>query len=679
MRFVKYTFSSIYVYTCVVCAVIFIATFVESPISYAEDIDFTDFDIIRNGGFEQSINYGANLRSWLTKRCSRGHHGMEGEWGLRLNIVDVGGPRRDCDNYAFQQLIIPSELVSATLRFDYRADEDQYTGNNTPITFEVSLATSKGFIDLGNHPPFDVIDVIHSETLTTAFEWQEFRAELSPSLISAMQAARNNGEVVFLLFSQTRDIRLFQSTPRFVIDIDNISLRISGVQHVPELRGKVACRWGIKKGEKTINTLNIIDPNTLEKQTIWTQPEDESGDGYIMRGVTWRPDAAEIAFISDHEFVSNMFYDADIYAIKPDGSDVRKITGPLQADLENAPRVTVTGTVQNIIIDPDAPPAYGILLRISGYEGEKLVHAGPGQSMPFTISDVPIIDDPDIFSQSIKMIFSNGFCIRGVDWFTPSPKAVNNGRVDLGIVPFPGINCLLANGWLRSGYMIPGALTWRHDGSEIGLAGGDIIGFEKIPSTFKSPLTRADVKPHGDGLFDGGYIWSPVDDRYLYNDGDVDDCKLYMAKEGGEPQLLVENNTYDTAPAWLPDGSGFVYVGNHLGDTRNAALDSGSSTNDEIFYYDFGTDQMQQLTYFGYDDIKKLSISPDGQYIIFRMSAYNYIMDRLNPTDIWPIGYDCAYPAWSPADVPGDDNDNNGDTSSGSGGGCFIQSISIQK
>ena len=61
----------------------------------------------------------------------------------------------------------------------------------------------------------------------------------------------------------------------------------------------------------------------------------------------WRPDAAELAFASDHEFACSLF-DSDLYAIYPDGSGLRRLTnGPLCAGLGSYPQGAVSVTVRN--------------------------------------------------------------------------------------------------------------------------------------------------------------------------------------------------------------------------------------------------------------------------------------------------------------------------------------------
>ena len=520
-------------------------------ISFAKDINYTKFEVIRNGDFEQDRD------AWYVNRSNISSlAGKDGSYGLDLGHGSKVDPY-NC--YAFQKLMIPSELNSATIRFDYGIDDKDYY-DPSPVNFEVSIVASKGFDSekLGENPPVEVIDVIHTETIATAFNWQGFRAELTPDLLGAMQAAHEAGEFVFLLFSQNNGNG--GGDPRFDIYIDNVFFTINGVQHVPELGGKIAYLEDNVENEPY--ALDILDPNTLEAKTIWSRPEDDT-IVYGVHEMAWRPDGSEIAFVSDKDFLNSSLY-SDIYAIKPDGTDLRKVTELLE------------------------------------------------------------------FNRS-------------------------------GINP-------------RS--LLPCDLTWKHDGSEIGFR---MLGFYKIPADPKEPYVWTEVKPSG-GFLSNSITWSPVDDRYLYCDyRNITINQLFVAEEGGEPRLLLENNNDFTQPAWLPDGSGFVYIGQP---------EDNGNIDDNIFYYDFRTEQKLRLTYFRYEDIENLSISPNGQYVVFEMrkeaaSIYHHsdlwVMDRLNPTNIWPITVsgNCTKPVWSPTGGPDNNNGNNDDRNNaggggGGGGGCFV-------
>jgi hypothetical protein len=538
-----------------VIVILFYSVF-PSQTALAEDVAYTDREIIRNGDFEEDL-----YTAWYDYRCYiASYYARDGDNGLRLQTY-TGDDDSD-DRYVFQQLTIPSELDSARIRFDYRAVENSGFGvDRQPVVLEVSIAKSSGFDseNLEEVSPLTLIEVIYTERIEAEFDWRVFEAELDPAAIQGIQAAHDNGEFVFLQISQMKTDA--NERHGFATDIDNLSLTVNGRQHLPELGGKIA--YFANDAEFDPRDLNILDPDTFQVETIWTDPRKN----IVLpeRDVVWRPDATEIAFVSAHEIVSSPI-DADIYAIRPDGGGLRKVTELLQE-----------------------------------------------------------------FDRS---------------------------TIDLG-------------------ELVPRELTWRHDGSEIGFR---MFGFYKIPADPSDPFLMTEVQPSG-SPFGACFTWSPVDDRYLYNDAPVGKRydELYIAEEGGEPRLLVEHNEWNIPPAWLPDGSGFVYIGI-----------PGYSPNATIYFYDLGSGQMQRLTYFHGEVIERLSTSPNGQYIVFELRnrlnpPYRsdlWIMDRLNPVEIWRItdSGNCTAPKWSPTDAPGA-TDGGGDGSSdsggggGGGGGCFISAL----
>lgn len=90
--------------------------------------------------------------------------------------------------------------------------------------------------------------------------------------------------------------------------------------------------------------------------------------------------------------------------------------------------------------------------------------------------------------------------------------------------------------------------------------------------------------------------------------------------------------------AWLPDGSGFVFVLN--GDLYSATTQRTG---------------IQQLTFLNNERAAHSSLSPGGQYIVFgrnigdyRGSAYSlWMMERTNPANMWQLVADGVRPDWS--------------------------------
>jgi hypothetical protein len=94
--------------------------------------------------------------------------------------------------------------------------------------------------------------------------------------------------------------------------------------------------------------------------------------------------------------------------------------------------------------------------------------------------------------------------------------------------------------------------------------------------------------------------------------------------------------------AWLPDGTGFLYAEGYV--------ELGIFAN--IFEYNFTTKEITQVTSLSDNSARRLSISPDGQAIVFERAADEFdstislwIVNR-NGTGLHELADDAARPAW---------------------------------
>lgn len=627
-------------------------------LSAADDIVYTDREIIRNGDFVLHDTAWHQYWSDITPSADK-----DAGYGLRLEDLGVSD-----DRYSFQKLAIPSDLDSATIRFDYRAVEE-IVHLDLPVVFQVSVAKSKGFdsANLQELSPLTTIGVIYQQTIDAMFDWREFEADLDSALIQAMQAAHDAGEFVFLVFSQAK----VNDDHGYITDIDNISFKVDGRQRAPEMHGKIAYLEDNDQGEPS--AISLLDPNNLSEQRIWTHP-DGKFDTYS--NIAWKPDASEIAFVSDHDFAFYVFK-ANIFSIKPDGSGLHRIPNlPSQEEIEDGdyPKVVVSGTLE--FDTGDFGERYTVILGIQGTDKGAVLTGTDGERVPFTIADVPVLNDPDIFDQPFILHYYSTGCSGGIEYAFPMGM-VTNGQVVLGTVKFFASNCI----GLISGYQ-PHNLCWNRDGSELGFS---LLGLKKVDPAATTEFAITEIEPDG-GEFSDNLAWSPVDNRYLYLDFSLrtTDYEVFIAQEGGDVNRLLDD-VEDVTPVWVPDGSGFLYVG--------WPEDERVWPDHNIYQYDLGTGQSRRLTYFRKELIEHLSISPDGRHVVFekRDQILNagkdlWILDRLNPVEIWPITDSgrCRNPDWSRTDMvagnePGDpdspDNPGNPDNpGGGSGGGCFLDS-----
>ena len=90
----------------------------------AQDIVYTDKEIARNGDFADSL-----YTAWHEYWCDVYSQARRGDEGYGLRMMDLSN---EDDHYAFQLLTLPTELSSARLAFDYRAEADVGIGIDGP-------------------------------------------------------------------------------------------------------------------------------------------------------------------------------------------------------------------------------------------------------------------------------------------------------------------------------------------------------------------------------------------------------------------------------------------------------------------------------------------------------------------------------------------------------------------
>jgi hypothetical protein len=535
---------------------------------------------------------------------------------------------------------------------------------------EIHLARSGEFeYDYGEMPELASIGEIHFQQYTQETEWQTFHADIGQALISEMQAAHDTGEFVFLVFRFQSELGPYSSIRDLSIHMDNVSFRVNGIQKVPSMQGRIAYYEVIgesspEDGEERANkAINILDPNTRSVNTI-LESEHLISD---RNEVKWKPDGTEIAFVSTQD---NLFspYSGDIFTINSGGGGLRKVTSqPSQEEIINGdyPRVTLTGSIRNdaSVSDPSEETVpNSFIFCPKGADECTTISVGSGGTVPFSIENVAVLQDSDTFEQPAYIYWSNNLCSNGLE-FESLIGIINNGVVDVGTISFNASICD-EDPW--SNY--PHWISWQKDGSAVSIGVNSTL--RKFDSTTGLPLLGESV-PY-DGFFPRNLEWSPVDNRYLFTasrSSYISD-NVYLMDEGREAQLLVEG-VRDVSPAWLLDGSGFIFVDDDFG-----------SSGDNIYSYDLNTRESEQLTYFNEVLISNIRISSDSGHILFtRCSDPSHcslwIMDRLNPVEMWPITDEghIDSPDWSRVEVAGSNSQNNDSDDSGGSGGCFIKCV----
>lgn len=286
----------------------------------AADITYTDYHAARNGELD-------DWGGWFTERASIAPRGAkDGTGGARFEI-DPGDQAGLC----YQELTIPTSVDSATVSFDYRSlIQYDHHPEHYPLELYILLGTSQGCVGdacgRDESPEINLFAYLAAIPINTAQDWTHYNWTLSQDIIDAINQAHAAGNYIFLIATVLPAENGGNATAGFYTDIDNLFLTVNGTQQVPEMTGLIAYQEEDENNDPT--NIGLLDPNTHQARILWSRPE---GPGYYSGDIAWSPDGSEIAFVTDHERVSSALT-GDIYAIKPDGTDLREITGPSLID-----------------------------------------------------------------------------------------------------------------------------------------------------------------------------------------------------------------------------------------------------------------------------------------------------------------------------------------------------------
>jgi hypothetical protein len=404
---------------------------------------------------------------------------------------------------------------------------------------------------------------------------------------------------------------LFKAKPMYIkrplIFIALIALceLLSGNSRLVVLPGNIAYIRG--------NTeIRMIETGGTNDHLVWTHPDASKDLG--INGVAWRPDGKELAFSSSHEAAYSL-YQADLYAIKPDGSGLRKLTNtPGRAGYANYPKGSVTVTVRNtqFSFQQSQASAGVFIVYVAGADEPQQVTLPPGSSKTLTFKSVA---DFGKKGQAIVATWGN------YRWFIPGTDVEAGHTIKAPDLTISGDGIELLGAYRP---------VWRSDGSQLSYRTGtctvDRVSADPEPGEFTfNPMFSGDA-PFGACNWD----WGPTQqlaDQIIYTENSGEQSSIYRMKEGGrhpgtkltsysdiQYQLLHDLH-------WLPDGSGLLYSTVTL--MRDAA---------NIFRYDFKTKQTTQVTHLENEFAHNFTISPDGLWLVYERSNS---ADQDASTDLW--------------------------------------------
>jgi hypothetical protein len=370
--------------------------------------------------------------------------------------------------------------------------------------------------------------------------------------------------------------------------------------------------------------IRLIEPDGSNDRRILTVADSPLADTMPM--LAWRPDAAELAFASDHEQTTSLL-GKELYAVRPDGSGLRKLTnGPRHDQLAGYPKGTVTVDVLVSVGEP------AIVYVVGAAAPQTALVSTTSTRLTFTnVADL----GAGVVQQVVAMTGSGR-------WYGAAADVRPGQTVHAGSLVVSG-----ASAPLRADKPI-----WRSDGTAIGFMFGEWCGeFRSLPanppinalgetrltaSSFLSYLCHVD--------------WGPTPalaNKLLYSEWDPSNRGIYLTSEGSDAPgelLTTYGLNWLVDLKWLPDGSGFLYSVMEFSETRYV--------RSNIHEYLFATKQTRQITDFDDEFAYNFSISPDGQQIVFERTP-----TQEGQTDLWMMQRDgsdlrllatrAARPSWS--------------------------------
>jgi hypothetical protein len=386
------------------------------------------------------------------------------------------------------------------------------------------------------------------------------------------------------------------------------------------------------------HAIHLISPDGTGDQVLWTAPQPPGPWGVL--DLAWRPDGRELAFSSDHEETCSWFQ-SDVYTIDYNGAGYRRVTNsPACAVLASLPKGSVEVYVTNWT--NDLVQAY-----VQGAPGIQTVHSD-GTMIFENVADLgPGVAQPAIGIYGLYRIFAS-----------PPLADVQPGKTVSGgnliISPYSGI----------SGFGT-GKISWKADGSALAYGMRTSSDISQIPAVppYGSIGEQLPVVEYASPSL---VAWGPTPatkNQYLYYSNSnpfKDNVRgIYINTLGdtsGGTQLVLfydfdGQDVHDIE--WLPDGSGFLFTLFYV----------DFEFYSDIFEYNFATKSITQLTPSLLDEsgnggARGLSISPDGQQIVFERAVYPFdtasslwIMNR-DGSNLHKLADDAGRPAWGQVPAP---------------------------
>jgi hypothetical protein len=402
------------------------------------------------------------------------------------------------------------------------------------------------------------------------------------------------------------------------------------------------------KSSRNGQAIGLINPDGSNERELWRLPQAmpaSRGIGFLA----WNPSATELAFDSGH--ISASLTIRDLYAVKPDGTGLRRITNaPHPASLAALPKGEVA-------IGAVSTGSEGRILQVyvEGAPAPYVWEAPGSASRDFSF---PSVADYGSEVRQYAVIKDGDLCYYNL---------VAYADVQPGQIVRSAANLIAGavTGTFRCPQ--PYRATWTADGSRLGFLVYRQIGSSPQNDIWISPAVNVplgnkgqevrSIPPSGDNAKINLLAFGPTANRaneMLYDFQTLPEFSqqkipvIYKAPID-EPVLAeqVDINLEEPCPlintqatfcqmyglAWLPDGSGFVFS-----LIQRDAIDSSKDVN-YLYRHSLVTGATTRIAALGKGIVTDVTVSPDMQKLAYaRAEAFGA------PSDIWVIGMDGSNP-----------------------------------
>lgn len=331
--------------------------------------------------------------------------------------------------------------------------------------------------------------------------------------------------------------------------------------------------------------IRLVESNGANDRRLWQAPLPTGFRG--IRGLQWRPDGGALAFASDFQQMCSV-YSSDIYTVLANGTGLKRITNsPACGDLAAFPKGTVRFEVENLTTESQ------FLVYVEGAPTAEQVIINPGAAVQITVSNVA-----DLGNTLQQITFING----KFRWFDSAAAVdVKAGQTVSGATRF---SLTGTSFYSDMGATFP---TWQRTGAKIGFLFYEgimtQIGANPAPGGADSLILAP-----GTSVIASAMSWSPTSDAIVYADLDHISIVQPGAANAGTPLIDKSATELVLGLDWLPDGSGFIMAvtGGQFGQS-----------NSNIYEYNFAANEIYPITDFADSFAGGLSVSPNGQEIVF--------------------------------------------------------------